>query len=293
MKSIMPLPSTQHIPIQPPSRIMYDLNRITPLTQGNKSTTRAALLILARAAERAERYDDVCRFMREIIKLITSNPVQSTNLYDTTLTLDERQLLWYSYKQLLQQLRYSLKVTSKYETDDIVQQASHATGLATYTDIIDDYKQYIELECTTIAGELVTLIENTLLKLLHDNENRTFYLRLCGDYYKYLAEVQPIRGYERRSLDLYAQSWRIATTTLPVNHPTRLSVALNYSVCLYEMFRDKKAASEIAKSAFDAAIHKLDELDEMNYKDSTLIMQLLRDNLTLWTSIEQQQTEQK
>jgi len=40
----------------------------------------------------------------------------------------------------------------------------------------------------------------------------------------------------------------------------------------------------LAKEAFDEAISKLDKLDEPDYKDSTLIMQLLRDNLTLWTS---------
>ena len=36
--------------------------------------------------------------------------------------------------------------------------------------------------------------------------------------------------------------------------------------------------------AFDEAIAELDTLNEDSYKDSTLIMQLLRDNLTLWTS---------
>ena len=36
--------------------------------------------------------------------------------------------------------------------------------------------------------------------------------------------------------------------------------------------------------AFDDAIAELDTLSEDSYKDSTLIMQLLRDNLTLWTS---------
>lgn len=43
-------------------------------------------------------------------------------------------------------------------------------------------------------------------------------------------------------------------------------------------------ACKLAKSAFDEAIAELDTLNEESYKDSTLIMQLLRDNLTLWTA---------
>ena len=45
-------------------------------------------------------------------------------------------------------------------------------------------------------------------------------------------------------------------------------------------------ACDLAKQAFDEAISKLDKLAEDDYKDSTLIMQLLRDNLTLWTNQE-------
>lgn len=59
---------------------------------------------------------------------------------------------------------------------------------------------------------------------------------------------------------------------------------MNYSVCYYEILKDKDKACDLAKSAFDQAISKLDKLEEADYKDSTLIMQLLRDNLTLWTS---------
>lgn len=44
------------------------------------------------------------------------------------------------------------------------------------------------------------------------------------------------------------------------------------------------SADRLAKEAFDNAIAELDTLSEESYKDSTLIMQLLRDNLTLWTS---------
>ena len=71
---------------------------------------------------------------------------------------------------------------------------------------------------------------------------------------------------------------------LAPTHPIRLGLALNYSVFLYEVQQKSDEACNLAKQAFDDAIAELDTLDEESYKDSTLIMQLLRDNLTLWTS---------
>lgn len=52
----------------------------------------------------------------------------------------------------------------------------------------------------------------------------------------------------------------------------------------YEILNAPDRACRLAKAAFDDAIAELDTLSEESYKDSTLIMQLLRDNLTLWTS---------
>ena len=71
--------------------------------------------------------------------------------------------------------------------------------------------------------------------------------------------------------------------------PIRLGLALNFSVFLYEVQSKSDDACSLAKQAFDDAIAELDSLDEDSYKDSTLIMQLLRDNLTLWTSDDQAQ----
>lgn len=80
----------------------------------------------------------------------------------------------------------------------------------------------------------------------------------------------------------------IAATELPPTHPIRLGLALNFSVFYYEITGSPDKACRLAKQAFDDAIAELDSLSEESYKDSTLIMQLLRDNLTLWTSDMQQ-----
>merc|ERR1711967_35418 len=76
----------------------------------------------------------------------------------------------------------------------------------------------------------------------------------------------------------------IANADLPPTHPIRLGLALNFSVFYYEIMSSPDRACHLAKQAFDDAIAELDTLSEESYKDSTLIMQLLRDNLTLWTS---------
>ena len=82
----------------------------------------------------------------------------------------------------------------------------------------------------------------------------------------------------------YKHATEIAQTDLAPTHPIRLGLALNFSVFYYEILNSPDRACHLAKQAFDDAIAELDTLSEESYKDSTLIMQLLRDNLTLWTS---------
>lgn len=94
--------------------------------------------------------------------------------------------------------------------------------------------------------------------------------------------------YRRKTVISQAQeSYKIATNEaehLKSTHPIRLGLALNYSVFYYEILNSPDHACKLAKAAFDNAIADLDGLEEDEYRDSATIMQLLRDNLTLWTS---------
>merc|ERR1711920_480227 len=82
----------------------------------------------------------------------------------------------------------------------------------------------------------------------------------------------------------YEEAKKVAEKDLAVTHPIRLGLALNFFVFQYEVLQEPDQACKMARTAFEDAIAELDNVAEDSYKDSTLIMQLLRDNLTLWTS---------
>ncbi|KAG1467926.1 hypothetical protein G6F56_004133 [Rhizopus delemar] len=108
-----------------------------------------------------------------------------------------------------------------------------------------------------------------------------------GDYHRYVAEYAT--GEARKEAansahESYKSATEVAQVELATTHPIRLGLALNFSVFYYEILNSPDRACHLAKQAFDDAIAELDTLSEESYKDSTLIMQLLRDNLTLWTS---------
>jgi len=232
---------------------------------------RKGLVLMARTAETAERYDDMCAFMKELVNWSDKEKAE--------LTVEERNLLSVSYKNVIGARRASWRTLNAC--------AEEEEAKVQHPGLIDVYKAQVSGELDTICKEVLSLLENVLIKNTKDSkevESRVFYLKMTGDYYRYLAEFVSGAGHDQNAAKFYDQAMTIAAEKLEATHPIRLGLALNYSVCFYEILKDKKKACELAKGAFDTAISKLDKLNEASYKDSTLIMQLLRDNLTLWTS---------
>jgi 14-3-3 protein epsilon len=226
---------------------------------------RKNLVFLSRSAETAERFDDMCKFMRALVEWTDSKPEK------VELTVEERNLLSVAYKNVIGARRASWRTLNADEHRD--------------DPLIAVYKKQVEGELDAICKDVLDLLLGVLVKnSVEETEARVFYLKMTGDYYRYLAEFVVDQNYDTKAADFYAQALVIANKKLTPTHPIRLGLALNYSVCYYEILKDKQKACDLAKTAFDQAISKLDKLDEASYKDSTLIMQLLRDNLTLWTS---------
>jgi len=224
------------------------------------------LVELVRVAETAERYEDMCKFVKALVQNKTSK--------GQDLDVEERNLLSVAYKNVVGTKRASWRTLSGGFDD-----ADEA--------LIEKYKGIVENELENICKEVISLLADSLLKTVSGKKDETevFYLKMCGDYYRYLAEFRQTNdSYKEKSKEYYQKALDVAQDHLPETHPTRLGLALNFSVCYYEILKQPEKACELAKKSFDAAIEKLDGLNDSNYKDSTLIMQLLRDNLTLWTS---------
>eukprot|EP01086_Lenisia_limosa_P008037 TRINITY_DN286_c0_g1_i1.p1 TRINITY_DN286_c0_g1~~TRINITY_DN286_c0_g1_i1.p1 ORF type:complete len:262 (+),score=119.10 TRINITY_DN286_c0_g1_i1:91-876(+) len=224
---------------------------------------------MAKLAEQAERYDEMVEAMRKVAQL------------DVELTVEERNLLSVAYKNVIGARRASWRIISS------IEQKEENKGNDGNVGRIKEYRLKVEKELQDICQDILNVLDRHLIPASTTGESKVFYYKMKGDYHRYLAEFltgQPRKDSAESSLVAYKSASDIATTELPPTHPIRLGLALNFSVFYYEILNSPDRACRLAKRAFDEAIAELDTLSEESYKDSTLIMQLLRDNLTLWTS---------
>ncbi|XP_027364256.1 14-3-3-like protein isoform X4 [Abrus precatorius] len=185
---------------------------------------------MAKLAEQAERYEEMVEFMEKV----------SASADNEELTVEERNLLSVAYKNVIGARRASWRIISS------IEQKEESRGNEDHVAVIRDYRSKIESELSNICDGILKLLDSRLIPSASSGDSKVFYLKMKGDYHRYLAEFKT--GAERKEA---------AESTL---------------------------AAYKSAQAFDEAIAELDTLGEESYKDSTLIMQLLRDNLTLWTS---------
>jgi len=223
----------------------------------------------AKLAEQAERYDEMSDHMENVGKL------------GDELSVEERNLLSVAYKNAVGSRRAAWRIITSVEAKE------KSKGNETNAAFAKEYCKKVEGELQKICDTILGLLDGTLIGKASGGESKVFYQKMKADYWRYIAEFTDGDAKTKAAKsaeDAYADAEKVAEKDLPVTHPIRLGLALNYSVFLYEVLSKPDEACAMARKAFEDAIAELDNVAEDSYKDSTLIMQLLRDNLTLWTS---------
>merc|ERR1712003_273204 len=217
----------------------------------------------------AERYDEMASHMETVAK------------GGEELSVEERNLLSVAYKNAVGSRRAAWRIITS------VEQKEKTKGNEEQAKYAKEYCAKVEAELQKICDTILGLLDGNLINKASSGESKVFYQKMKADYYLYIAEFSDGDAKSRaaeNARQAYDEAAQVAAKDLAVTHPIRLGLALNFSVFQYEVLNNPEEACKMARTAFEDAIAELDNVAEDSYKDSTLIMQLLRDNLTLWTS---------
>lgn len=221
-------------------------------------------IFMARVAEQCERYDDMVEFLRPILKEKGGN-----------FSVEERNLLSVGFKNLIGGKRTAIRTITAIEQNPKYTKFGGALGA---------YKKKIETELQKNCQDIIDMIKADAMKTSDDVEGKAFFLKMVGDYYRYMAESAQDEVLEKArqgALQSYKDAEAVGKE-LPACNPIKLGLALNFSVFYYEVMQDSKQACILAETALQEAMNKIDEVDEETFRDAKSIIELLKENLTLW-----------
>ncbi|CCM04046.1 uncharacterized protein FIBRA_06205 [Fibroporia radiculosa] len=242
----------------------------------NVIQARHDALFIARIADQAERYDDVIAQLKYIITYT-----------DAQLSLEERNLLSIAYKNITATHR------SSWRNIDTVEKREGRYASRQQQTLMRREKEQIEHDLTEVCKGVVELLERFLIPAANPGEEKVFYCKMRGDYYRYLAEMtrnQTRDQYATTSLDAYKFAYKHALVTLDPTHPTRLGLALNFAVYYHDICHSPERACFLAKHALDDAVAAASDSSYavQSLEDSLMILQLLKDDIILWSEEMQQ-----
>ncbi|KZP32921.1 14-3-3 protein [Athelia psychrophila] len=233
-----------------------------------KMPSRSEYTCLAKVAEEAGRHKDVVDQLKNMIYV-----------YNARLNVEERSMLSVAYKNITNDLRNSWRIIDQLETLEV------ARGRPRPMALIKLEKSTIEGELVEACKEIVKILGDRLIPCASVGEETVFYAKMQGDYYRYIFQFVPEKQkdhYSELSLNSYKFAYKHALGELDPVHPTRLGLALNFSVYYHDVLNSPERACHLAKHAFDEAVQCLD--DSPSKADAVMILQLLRDDLLLWVS---------
>ena len=231
--------------------------------------SREEYVYLSKLYEKAERFPDMVKSINKFVEM------------DPKLTKEERNLLSAGYKNIISDKRSSWRLLNNMERKE--EEKKNTTQSA----YIKEIKDKIESELNQICAQIQSVIDKYLIPNATDVENKVFYLKLKADYYRYKCEFANGKEFDEacdNAEKVYKEAYELSNKEMPITNSTRLGLDLNFSVFYYEIKGLKEEAWTIAKNAFDESMKSLDDLEKSKAKDTLLIIQLLKENLILWTN---------
>lgn len=226
---------------------------------------------LAMLAEQCSRFEDMTEFLEQMV----------VNKKED-LSSDERNLLSIAYKNTISLRRQAVRTLLAYELKEKKKEES------VYLPYIIEYKKRIEVELTNLCEKIIKNIDDYLIPRATEAEAKVFYHKMKADYYRYIAENvegENKQKYAQSSLASY-EAATAAAGSLSISNPIRLGLALNFSVFYYEVLGSQDTACTIAKEILELAkkeLGNLDDDDNDEHKDALSIINLLQENLNMWT----------
>ena len=230
--------------------------------------SREELIFLSKLYTKAELYKEVINFIKEFIKL---NP---------KIEKEECDIISTGFKNMISDKRTSWFTLSSMEHKEKKKKRNTVKE-------IKEIKNHIENEIRETCKELQDLIDKELLPKNEEDEILVFLYKLKADYFRYICEFAEGNEYQDNLIkaeEYYKKAYEIADKKLPIINCNRVSVALNYAIFLYETKKDKKSGFDIAQNTFKESMKFIDDLEKPKYRDTLLIIQLLKENIIFWNS---------
>lgn len=247
------------------------------------------LVEFAKLAEMAERYDDMAKWMKGFAQ--EGRPM----------TLEQRYLLSIAFSKAVKWRRSSWCTIStlekKKEGSEQRQAVVREYLLEIERELIDICRDVLDLVTTHLIPSVTGTHAVTEAELAEKAESKVFFLKMKGDFHRYIAEVAMVSGPNfaqtvRDCQAAYDEALKEARDHLPPSNKVRIGLAVNFSVFCFEILKSKQEAIRVASEAFDEGMSHL-ETDENKAErhDSYCMLKMLWDNEVLWSRMPDEEDE--
>lgn len=196
------------------------------------------------------------------------------------LTEDEQNLFFSPYRQIAKKFRDALKnFNSVYDAEEIETESQ--------AQAIQILKNDLSQQLLNLSNEICSLITEHLLPNAQTPVDQAVYHLVIGDFSRFVGELDIAEADEIAdvSQENYLNAKQLADEYLPLGHPTRLIIDLNYSILLNDVLNQSQKAIELAQDSFNQAVDPVSQITDESIKSlSKDILQMLKDNATAWAA---------